>query len=168
MCRYRTIFVFFLNSGERSLLKSVERVLEVQGKPNQVVPRRSSRSSSVFVVDARDAVVVCCVCVCEQPHPDAVCVSGAKKKQIKVRRGRKVVQKARKIAKFPRKGPAFSLDSNRNKRFTLSRRNKGKQGWARDVIPREGDPNGPKTLNRTGKAVDRERNKPRGKRIDLV
>ena len=116
------VFVFFLNSGERSLLKSVERVLEVQGKLCQVVPRRSSRSSSVFVVDARDAVVLCCVCVCEHTSPDAVCVSGAKKKQIKVRRGRKVVQKARKIAKFPRKGPAFSLDSNRNNRFTLSRR----------------------------------------------
>ena len=71
---------------------------------------------------ARRGGAVLCVCVCEHPHPDAVCVSGAKKKQIKVRRGRKVVQKARKIAKFPRKGPAFSLDSNRNNRFTLSRR----------------------------------------------
>ena len=117
------VFVFFLNSGERSLLKSVERVLEVQGKLCQVVPRRSSRSSSVFVVDARDAVVLCCVCVCvSTPHPMPCAFREPKKKQIKVRRGRKVVQKARKIAKFPRKGPAFSLDSNRNNRFTLSRR----------------------------------------------
>ena len=156
---------FFLNSGERSLLKSVERVLEVQGKPSQVVHGGRAGRRRFFVVDARDAVVLCCVCVRSSPHPMPCAFREPKKNKLRSGAGERLCKKHEKSPNSRERVPRFPwIQTATRDLHSLAGRQENRVGiWARDVIPREGDPNGPKTLNRSGKAVDRERNKPRGK-----